>query len=99
MKTVFQRVKEERKRQDKLWGEQNHHPIAWISILTEEVGEAAKESNDLYFRNKGKGEQSLFPVETLQAVRIEKLKEELIQVAAVAIQAVESIERQGNALL
>ena len=32
----------ERARQDAKWGEQNHHPLAWLGILTEEVGELAE---------------------------------------------------------
>ena len=36
-------IKSERRRQDEKWGEQNHEPLYWISILVEEVGEAAKE--------------------------------------------------------
>jgi NTP pyrophosphatase (non-canonical NTP hydrolase) len=32
----------ERKRQDAKWGIQNHDPFKWLTILTEEVGEAAK---------------------------------------------------------
>lgn len=32
----------ERCRQDKKWGEQNHHPFKYLAILGEEVGEANK---------------------------------------------------------
>lgn len=35
-------VLSERKRQDAKWGIQNHGPYAWLLILMEEVGEAAK---------------------------------------------------------
>ena len=35
-------ILDERKRQDKKWGVQNHGPMTWLAILTEEVGEAAK---------------------------------------------------------
>lgn len=31
----------ERRRQDKKWGVQNHLPERWLTILLEEVGEAA----------------------------------------------------------
>jgi NTP pyrophosphatase (non-canonical NTP hydrolase) len=30
----------------KKWGVQNHAPVVWLAILTEEVGEVAKEIND-----------------------------------------------------
>lgn len=32
----------ERVRQDEKWGEQNHNPFVWLSILIEEVGEVGK---------------------------------------------------------
>ena len=35
-------VRDERIRQDKKWGEQNHRDSTWLAILVEEVGEAAK---------------------------------------------------------
>jgi len=39
---VLKRVENERLRQDNRWGEQNHDPHLWLSILGEEVGEANK---------------------------------------------------------
>lgn len=39
-------VADERRRQDKKWGEQNHSDFKWCAILTEEVGEAAKAALD-----------------------------------------------------
>jgi NTP pyrophosphatase (non-canonical NTP hydrolase) len=39
---VLREVDRERARQDSIWGEQNHHPDYWLSILTEEVGEVAR---------------------------------------------------------
>jgi NTP pyrophosphatase (non-canonical NTP hydrolase) len=35
-------VVEERRRQDQVWGEQEHDDPLWLAILTEEVGEAAE---------------------------------------------------------
>lgn len=66
-------VETERTRQDKKWGEQNHDVFKWITILVEEVGEAA---------------------EAALCQRSESYREEMIQVAAVAIAAVESLDRQ-----
>ena len=94
MKTVIQRVIDERLRQDAKWGEQNHNAIEWVAILTEEVGEASKEAVDFHFAN-GDVDVKLKAGKRLQIQRIEHLKKELIQAAAVAIQAVESIERQA----
>lgn len=38
----LQLIMEERRRQDKKWGEQNHSDLYWLGILTEELGELAK---------------------------------------------------------
>ena len=43
MSECLDEIRLERKKQDEKWGEQNHSPLYWISILVEEVGEAAKE--------------------------------------------------------
>mgnify|MGYP001616241009 CR=1 FL=1 len=69
---VLEEVREERKRQDELWGEQNHGDGMWLAILVEEVGEVANDINE----------------------RSKKLREELIQVAAVACCWVEAIDRR-----
>ena len=69
---VLEEVMEERKRQDELWGEQNHDDGIWLAILVEEVGEVANDINE----------------------RSKELREELIQVAAVAVSWVESIDRR-----
>lgn len=70
-------INEERERQDSRWGEQDHDPITWMSILTEEVGEAAHAANE----NKW-NEQSL-----------DDFKNEMVQVAAVAQAIIECLER------
>lgn len=69
----------ERVRQDLKWGEQNHDPDRWMSILMEEVGEFAQASLQARF---GKGSPA--------AVR-----EELVQVAAVALSMIECCDRNG----
>ncbi len=40
---ILTAIAKERERQDLKWGEQNHSPEKWMTILMEEVGEAAKE--------------------------------------------------------
>ena len=32
----------ERRAQDRKWGEQNHGPLVWLAVLSEEVGEASE---------------------------------------------------------
>jgi hypothetical protein len=71
----------ERARQDTKWGEQNRTPVEWMSILGEEYGEACQSANDLYFETAD--------------ITVADLRAELVQVAAVAIAAIENIDRNG----
>lgn len=79
---VLAAVVAERGRQNELWGEQNWHDFEGVSILTEEVGEAAKAANEANFTSgKTPGDYSY-------------LREELVQVAAVAVNHIQSIDRR-----
>ena len=40
---AFELISKERDRQDAKWGEQNHGDLFWLGILSEEVGEAARD--------------------------------------------------------
>ena len=73
MEEVLDEVRAERDRQDRMWGVQDHHPIAWIAILGEEKGECDRSVLENDYEN---------------------LEKELVQVAAVAVAAVESIRRR-----
>lgn len=73
-------VLDERERQDDKWGVQNHDPVWWLAILTEEVGEVAQAALKLRFG--GDFEE-----------RLRHLREECVQVAAVATAMVECIDR------
>jgi hypothetical protein len=75
---VLRDVIEEREKQDKKWGEQNHAPAVWQNILMEEVGAASKAVLDYVF---GSGS-------------VEDYRAEMVQVAAVAIAAIESFDRR-----
>lgn len=83
---VMTEVANERIKQDLKWGEQNHRPADWITILVEEVGEASKAALESKFLVCGKE-----GLTTRKA--LENLREELIQVAAVAVASVESLDR------
>ncbi len=74
---IVEEVLKERRRQDEKWGEQNHAPSIWTDILMEEVGEVSRAILEATF-----GQDSW-----------EEYRKELIQVAAVAIAAVESFDR------
>ena len=80
---VLDEVRLERVRQDEKWGPQNHNPAEWLMVLGEEVGEAnkaaleARFAGEFYASDKPSG---------LIAYR-----EELIQVAAVAVAMIERL--------
>lgn len=75
--TALRDVIAERKRQDAKWGEQNHDPFLYLTILMEEVGEASQAALEARF---GKGS-------------LEHLREEAVQTAAVALAIVECLDR------
>lgn len=76
-KAVLDEVLAERSKQDTKWGMQNHGVMGWILIEAEEFGEAAKEANEVHFRGKDPA----------------AYRAELIQVAAVAVAAIEALDR------
>ncbi|WP_353159321.1 MazG-like family protein [Myroides odoratus] len=80
MENIFNEIKQERERQDKKWGVQNHHPFVWLGILGEEVGEVNKAVLDHNFDGK----------------TLENYREELIQVAAVAVSMIQCLDRNNN---
>lgn len=85
---VLYEIAHERQQQDAKWGVQNHDPATWLMVLAEEVGEA----NQAVFEH-------LHPTfDKLAASRgrrsLDDYRAELIQVAAVAVAAIESLDRQ-----
>jgi hypothetical protein len=80
MKEAFSDVLKEIERQNEMWGVQNHSVPVWLMILAEEFGEAAMAGNELYFNGKSE----------------EHYREELVQVAAVALQMVSALDRKLN---
>ncbi|MEK6879824.1 MAG: hypothetical protein AABY22_09470 [Nanoarchaeota archaeon] len=87
---VLKQIVEERIRQGKKWGVQHHNQPFWLSILIEEVGEVGNLLNEneermFYFNNiNDKLDYEKY---------FKNLKEELIQVAAVAVAWLEDLER------
>lgn len=82
---VFREVVRERLRQDELWGEQNHAPAIWLMVLGEEVGEATRDALEAWVS----GSEWAGATHT----RLLRYRTELIQVAAVAVAMVESLDR------
>lgn len=76
---VYTEVHMERERQDAKWGPHDHIPIEWMSVLTEEVGEAAEAANNCHWHASPEW--------------IKQFRDEMIQVAAVAVAAVEYVDR------
>lgn len=69
----------ERIAQEKTWGRQDHSPEKWLLILSEELGEWSQAVLDA--ENKGAPKQHI--------------RDELVQVAAVALAMVECGDRNG----
>lgn len=86
--SVVIEVTRERALQQRKWAQQNHSLCEWIAILTEELGEAAKEAVDYTTTSVPMG---------VRANQIWDYRTELLQLAAVAIQAVESVDRNERA--
>lgn len=79
-RSVLNDVELERERQNTKWGEQNHSAFPWLAILGEEVGEANQAALSAHFGNRGWAHY----------------REELIQVAAVAVAMVECLDRHNG---
>lgn len=69
----------ERKRQDEKWGEQNHNPYIYLTILIEEVGELGQAILETQFGGKHGG--------------WENVRKEAIHCTAVALALVECLDR------
>lgn len=80
MNNAIESVINERERQNAKWGEQNHDPITWAAILSEECGEYAEAA----LHDKFGGHAAA------------NLREEAVHCAAVALQIVEWIDRTGG---
>ena len=93
---ILTEVAKEREKQNEKWGEQKHLPIEWIAILTEEVGEAAKDALDHHYQNdvKVSHEQTTLATGQDQLARLKNYRNEVIQIAAVAVQMVECLDKQ-----
>ena len=83
LEKVLNDVTRERLRQNTKWGQQNLTPHQWLSVLTEEVGEAAQEANRAtWWKTLDRHRQA-----------IDDLRTEMVHVAAVAVAAIECLDR------
>jgi len=90
--SVLNQVFAEREEQHKKWGQQNHPGTDYLMILGEEVGEANKEYLEMHFACK-----TPRPANSGEIVPdFSAYRKELIQVAAVAVAMVETLDRLGH---
>lgn len=82
MTDAYELIRLERERQLAKWGHQRHLWADWVAILGEEFGEVAKAVCDIKWDNG--------PVEFL--------RDELVQVAAVSVAAIEQINEYFQTL-
>ena len=88
LRRLLDQVGRERVRQDEKWGYPQPNTLTqWISFIAEELGEAAQLANDLELRDR-------LAKHAERRSRVDKnlLCEELVQVAALALAAVQHIE-------
>lgn len=102
MDNILNEIKSERQRQNEKFGQQNHSPIEWMAILSEEVGEASKEALGFHFEyglERLKEQHMYGAVNAILDDRLNEYRKELIQVAAVAVQMIESLDRNRKQFL
>ena len=85
--SILAEVAAERENQDATWGEQNHSPEVWLMILGEEVGEANRSALQAWVAGRHDGKRSGW------RRLLHEYRAELIQVAAVSIAMIESLDR------
>lgn len=94
---VLAQVNDELNRQDRLWGEQNH-PDGTGDVLYESLATMQKGENERLVANGSLTWRAVLEEEFWEALAEtdpSKLRTELIQVAAVATQWVEAIDRRN----
>ncbi len=77
-------ILQERKRQTAKWGEQRLSWPEWMSILSEEVGEAARMANQAHWLKVAD--------QSFKAPKVQAFREELVHSAAVAVQIIEHLD-------
>jgi len=80
---IIREIIGERSRQDFKWGEQNHNPHIWLSILMEEVGEASEQALNIDFGLQHSAYNGI----------IRKFRKEIIEVTAVGLAIIECLDR------
>jgi len=84
---AIEAVKEERRRQLEMWGDENHSLFEWAAILGEEYGEFCRAVNETYF------EKGRYP----ELGGFKNISKEARHVAAVAVAIMEFLEERYGA--
>ncbi len=67
------------------WGKiDSHHPVIWVGILSKQLGQVADSALDIEFSANNPSEFKM------------QLRHQLVDVAAVALAAIEQIDRQAS---
>ena len=94
LSVAFRDVLCERGRQDAKWSEQNHDPITYLAILTEEVGEFAQAAlHNRFPKSEMEHQSGAGSYEEWFETKRQEMRMESVHVAAVAIAIVECIDR------
>lgn len=88
--TPIELIQQERGRQGGIWGRQRLSWAEWLLVLTEEVGEACADANALTWHDGTTFEGKM-------QARF-RLRHELVQVAAVAVQIIEHLTEETDVL-
>lgn len=93
---VLIEIRDERRSQDEKWGEQNHVDDTGYSYLKEKAAIAKRECDTAFASGNGSWRLILREefCEVLAETDPAKVREELIQVAAVAVNWIEAIDRR-----
>jgi hypothetical protein len=86
-------IQQERRRQERKWGEQNHDPFTWLAILGEEVGESSQQALWARFHKDADSPPGCGSAEEFRQKCLKDFEHEMVQVAAVAQAIVECMKR------
>lgn len=105
---IYEMIREERKRQDEKWGQQNHPDgtgqYSFVDLAQRvdwngTVDDAKRMVDSAFKRGQGTWTHILAEefIEAISETDIANLKIELVQLSAVAVAWIESLERRDNA--
>jgi hypothetical protein len=78
----LEEIRKERAEQDEKWGEQNHHPLLWFSIIGEEYGEMCHAFNEFTFDQ--------------DKDHLDDMQREAVHIAACCVAMLECLDRMGK---